>query len=92
MSKIVQKHKDLFGKYHFIITPLIVALLGALGYGEYEKRQEPATVTVNVESMPAVMTAHHDHHDHRSIESIQAMIDRSVQKNQQQHEQGGKFH
>jgi len=51
--KIKEKSKDLFGKYHFIMAPLLLALMSALGFNEYEKRQEAPSVTVNVESMPA---------------------------------------
>jgi len=88
MGKLVQKNKDIFGKYHFIIAPLIVTLMGTLGYGEYEKRQDPPAVTVNVESVPAVMTAH----SHRSDQDIQAMIDQAVRASIQSHTQGGKYH
>ena len=88
MNNIVQKNKDIFGQYHFIIMPVIVALMGVAGYGEYEKRQEPATVTVNIDSMPTVMTAHHDHHTHRSNQDIQAMIKSEMKE----HQHGGKFH
>jgi len=88
MGKLAQKNKDIFGKYHFIIAPLIVTLMGTLGYGEYEKRQESAAVTVNVESMPASLIEH----SHRSDQDIQAMIDRTVKANMNGHTQGGKYH
>ena len=81
MGKIVQTNKDVFGKYHFIIAPLIVTLLGTLGYGEYEKRQDPPAVTVNVESMPSVMTQH----EHRSNQDIQAMINKAVKAEMHNH-------
>jgi len=57
-----------------------------LGYDKYEQSQEPTSVTVNVESMPA------NNHAHRSTENIQAMIDKAVKAGLEAHEHGEKFH
>jgi len=88
MSKLIDKNKDIFGKYHFIIMPMLLALMSALGYGEYEKRQNPPAVTVNVESMPASMIEH----SHRSNQDIQVMIDRAVNAKMKEHITPGKRH
>ena len=51
-----------------------------LGYDKYQASQEPSTVTVNVESMPAGAS-----HAHRTTESIQALIDKAVEASMHEH-------
>ena len=77
MGKLKQTSTDVFGKYHYIMGPVVAALMGTLGYGEWEKRQDPApapSVSVVVESMPTVSLTDNV----RSDLEIQVLINKAL--------------
>ncbi len=60
-----------------------------LGNDKYQQSQivvEATDVNVAITSMPSIS------HIHRSTENIQGMIDKAVEAQRKEHEEGGKFH
>ena len=52
MSKIVEKQKELFGKYWIAVLPILMGALGYTGvdqYGNYKERQSTPDVNITIE-------------------------------------------
>lgn len=84
-----EKNRSFFQKHHKLLAALLAVALPYAGFNGYQEVKEryaaapaPATVTVNVESVPESMTPQHSHAAVVPKATIEAMIREAINKHQ----------